>query len=559
MLYNEFVKVYDALAGTTRKLEKADILAGFLKKLKESKWIYLLRGRVTADYDEGVFGISNQLVIKAISRSSGESEKYVTGRFRKIGDLGEVAEELMGKKRQSTLFSGKLQTTKVFSNLQKLMIIEGKGSVDKKLALIAELLSNASGKEAKYIIRTLLNDLRVGVADAILRDGIVGAFFKKDDWKEMKEIVEEAYDKINDFAEIYDIASKGKKALTKLEVKPGRPIKVMLPVKVNELEEAFRICGKPMAVEHKYDGFRVIISNDGKKITLFTRRLDNVTKQFPDVVETVKKYVKGKNYVLDSEVVGYDFKTGKARPFEAISQRIKRKYEVDRLIKELPVEINVFDIIYYNGKSVLLDSFRKRRKLLEKIVKPTKNKIRLSKQFVSDNKKKIEKFYKDALKQGEEGIMLKNLNAVYRPGRRVGYIVKMKPVVNDLDLVITGAEYGTGKRAGGLTSYYVACKKNGEFVEIGRVSSGLKEKEGMGTTYKEMDKLLRPLIVKTDGRKVRVKPKIVVSVTYQNIQKSPGYSSGYAMRFPRITHYRPDRNTEDIADLKDIKMVSRDK
>jgi len=333
----------------------------------------------------------------------------------------------------------------------------------------------------------------------------------------------------------------------------------MLPVKVNELEEAFRICGKPMAVEHKYDGFRVIISNDGKKITLFTRRLDNVTKQFPDVVETVKKYVKGKNYVLDSEVVGYDFKTGKARPFEAISQRIKRKYEVDRLIKELPVEINVFDIIYYNGKSVLLDSFRKRRKLLEKIVKPTKNKIRLSKQFVSDNKKKIEKFYKDALKQGEEGIMLKNLNAVYRPGRRVGYIVKMKPVVNDLDLVITGAEYGTGKRAGGLTSYYVACKKNGEFVEIGRVSSGLKEKEGMGTTYKEMDKLLRPLIVKTDGRKVRVKPKIVVSVTYQNIQKSPGYSSGYAMRFPRITHYRPDRNTEDIADLKDIKMVSRDK
>ncbi len=560
MDYNEFVNVYEALAGTTKKLEKADILAVFLPRLKgHSEWIYLLRGRVVPDYDDGVFGISGQLTIKAIAKVSGVSEKRVVESFRKLGDLGDVAEELMQKKRQSSLFSSKLSVEKVFGNLRKLMEIEGKGSVDKKIGLISELLGNASGKEAKYVVRTLLNDLRVGVADAILRDGVVKAFFGDD--KEMYEIVEEAFDKVNDFAEVYDLAGKGKKALSKVEVVPGRPMKVMLPVKVNDLKEGLRICGSPVAVEHKYDGFRVVISNNNGKIDLFTRRLDNVTKQFPDVVKIVKKYVKGKSFVLDSEVVGFDPKSGKAKPFEAISQRIKRKYDIDRLIKELPVEINVFDVIYYNGKSVLLDSFVKRRKLLEKVVRVEKNKIRLSKQFVSGNEKEIMKFYKDALKEGEEGIMLKKLDAPYRPGRRVGYIVKMKPVANDLDFVIVGAEYGTGKRAGGLTSFIVACKNNEEFLEVGRVSSGLKEKEGSdGTTYSEMDKILRPLIIKTEGRRVWVRPKVVVSLTYQNIQKSPSYNSGFALRFPRITHYRPERGVYDIADLKDIKKeVAKEK
>jgi len=556
MDYSKFVEVYESLSATTKKLEKADILAEFLPKLKgHGEWIYLLRGRAVPDYDDRVFGISGQLTIKAISKVSGVSEKRVIGRFRRIGDLGKVAKELIGKKKQSTLFSNKLEVSKVFVNLRKLMGVEGKGSVDKKMGLIAELLGNASGKEAKYIVRTLLNDLRIGVADAILRDGVVKAFFGDD--KEMYDVVEEAFDKVNDFAEVYSLALKGKNALKKVEVIPGRPIKVMLPVKVNDLNEGLRICGVPVAVEHKYDGFRVIISNDGKKIELFTRRLDNVTKQFPDVVEVVKKYVRGKSFILDSEVVGYNPKTGKAKPFEAISQRIKRKYDVDRLIKELPVEINVFDVIYHNGKGVLSDSFTKRRKLLEKIVKPVKNKIRLSKQFVSGNEKEIMKFYKDALKQGEEGIMLKKLDAPYRPGRRVGYIVKMKPIVNDLDFVIVGAEYGTGKRAGGLTSFIVACKNNERFLEVGKVSSGLKEKEGEGTTYGEMDKILRPLIIKTDGRRVWVKPKVVVSLTYQNIQKSPSYSSGFALRFPRITHYRPERGVYDIASLEDIKKESK--
>ncbi|MCH7567980.1 MAG: ATP-dependent DNA ligase [Nanoarchaeota archaeon] len=556
MKYSELVEIYEALSQTTKKLEKVDILARFLPKLKgDEEKVYLLRGRVFPDYDEREFGLSGQLSIKVISKSTGVNVEKVVSRFRKLGDLGDVAAELIDKKRQSTLFSKNLSVDKVFGNLRKLVEIEGKGSVDKKLNLVLELLTSASGREGRYIIRTILNDLRVGVADALLRDSIAKAFFEGD--KDMNEKVEEAYDKLNDFALILEIARKGKKAFDKVEVVPGRPIKVMLPVKVTELSEAFRICGRPLAVEHKYDGFRVLINKDEEgKISLFTRRLDNVTKQFPDVVEIVKKCVKAKSFVLDSEIVGYDPKKQRYKPFEAISQRIRRKHDIESMVKKLPVGINIFDIIYLNGKSTINFPFEKRRKALEKIVKPEKWKIRLSKQFISDDEKAINKFYKDALKVGEEGIMLKKLDAPYRPGRRVGYMVKMKPEAADLDLVIVGAEYGKGKRSGGLTSYVLACRSNDgkKFFEVGKASSGLKEKETEeGTSYAEMDKLLQPLIKSEKGNVVSVRPKVVVSVTYQNVQPSPRYDSGYALRFPRITHYRPERGTHDIATVKDIK------
>ena len=556
MLYSDIVDVYEKLGETSGRLDKTSILAEFLRKLKEkgeSSWIYLLRGKVTADYDSRETGISGQLTIKAISKALGIKSEKIVERYRKIGDLGEIAEEFISKKKQETLFNNKLSVEKVYENIRKIMSIDGKGSVDKKMALVSELLGNADGKEAKYIVRTLIGDLRVGIADGVLRDAIAEAFFSEDK-KEMAIKIEKAYDLSNDFAEVFEEASKGKTNLEKIEIKPGRALKVMLPIKVGEIKEAFRICGIPCAIEHKYDGFRVVISYDGKEIKLFTRRLEEVTKQFPDVVSIIKKNVIGKSFIFDSEVVGYDRESKKYKPFEAISQRIRRKYDIDRLEKELPVEVNIFDVLYYNGKSLLKEKFKDRRKILEKAIKEEKLKIRPSFQIITDNEKEALRFYKDALKGGEEGIMVKKLDAEYRAGRRVGYIVKIKPDVADLDLVIVGAEYGSGKRAGGLTSYIVACRNGSKFLEVGKVSSGLKEKEEIeGTSYKEMDKLLRPLIIEEKGNEVKVKPKVVVSVTYQNIQESPSYSSGFAMRFPRITHYRPDYHLNDIASLEDIK------
>ncbi len=560
MNYTEFIDIYEKLGATSKRLEKTSILAGFLKNLRQkgrSEWIYLLLGRVVPDYDSREIGISTQLAIKAIAHSFGVPESEVLKRFKKVGDLGEIAEEFAEKRKQRTLSLKRLSVDKVFENLRKIMVVEGKGAVDKKLGLVSELLGNASGKEAKYIVRTLLSDLRIGIAAPTIVDALGLAFFEKEN---LTEKIQAAYDLANDFAVVLDACAKGEKELEKIGIEPGKPLNVMLAVKVADIKEAFEVCGKPAAIEQKYDGFRMLLNKKKNgEISLFTRRLENVTLQFPDVVSAVSKGIKGESFILDSEVVGFDPKTKIYKPFEAISQRIKRKYDIDKLVSALPVEINVFDVLYYEGKSYLDLPFRERRKLVEKIVKEKELVIRPAVQIITDSEEKAMKFYDDALKIGEEGIMIKALDAPYKQGRRVGYMAKMKPTLNDFDLVIVGAEYGTGKRGGWLTSYILACRdeKSGKLLEVGKVSSGLKEIESEGTTYDEMTKLLNPLIIEEKGNVAKIKPKIVVSVNYQNIQESPSYDSGYALRFPRITHYRPDRRIDDINTLDDIKRAAK--
>jgi len=557
MLYSELCEIYEKLEKTPSRLEKTEILSSFLKKIKkeENKEIlYLLKGRIFPDYDSREIGISEQLTIKALGRATGTEKDKIVKEWKKSGDLGEVAFILIKKKKQSTLFSKKLTTEKVLENLRKLPELEGKGTVDKKIGLISELITSSSGTEAKYIVRTLLADLRIGLGDSTIRDAIVWVCFDKDD-KESYVLVQESYDRTTDFALVLEEACKGKKALEEAEITPGKPLKVMLYPKVTSIKEAFEVVGKPAACEFKYDGFRMLINKDEKgKIRIFTRRLDEVTKQFPEVEGYAKKHVNAKTFILDSEAVGFDPKTGRSKQFQEISQRIKRKYDIEKVQKELPIEINVFDILFYNGKSLLKTPFIERRKILEKIIQEKKHMIVLADQIITDNEKKVSEFYEKALAEGEEGIMIKNLQSGYKPGARVGYGVKLKPTENELDLVIIKAEYGTGKRGGWLTSYTVACRnEDNELLEIGKVSTGLKEKPEEGTSFEEMTHKLKKLIKSENGREVTVKPEIVITVNYQEIQASPTYSSGYALRFPRFTRLREDRSIKDIASLDEVK------
>ncbi|MGC9309065.1 MAG: ATP-dependent DNA ligase [Candidatus Nanoarchaeia archaeon] len=556
MDYKEVADVYEQLEGTSSGLKKTDLLADFLKKIKqEPEIIYLLEGRVFPDYDKRELGISQKLAVKAISTATGDSQDAVTTEFKKIGDLGKVAENLIKEKKQSSLFSGKLTTSKVINNLRKVAEIEGKGTISKKIGLIADLLHAAKPKEARYIMRTVLGDLKIGVGSGLLRDAIVSACFnpEKENKKEKTEQVQQAYDQAADFALVFEKACKNK--LEDISLSPGRPVKVMLFPKAKDIDDAFKRVGKPAAFEFKYDGFRIMINKKGKEIKIFTRRLENVTNQFPDIVEAVKKHVKAKDYILDAEVVGYEPSSKEYKPFQAISQRIKRKYDINKLVKELPVEVNIFDILYCNGKSFINEPFKDRRKKIEKIVKKKKYEVVLAEQIITSSKDKAEAFYKRAIEEGQEGLMVKGLDKPYKPGSRVGYGMKLKPEDKDFDLVITGAEYGTGKRAGWLTSYDVSCRdtKSGNLLEVGKVSTGLKEKREQGLSFTELTDKLKKIIEKEKGRHVEVKPEIVVTVQYQNVQKSPTYSSGYALRFPRIVRERPDRNKSDIATLKEIK------
>jgi DNA ligase-1 len=468
--------------------------------------------------------------------------------------LGKVAEKLKKQKRQSTLHSQILTTEKVLTNLRKLPELVGKGTVGKKLSLITELLTSASPLEALYLIRTLIGDLRIGVKESTIKGSMVSAFFPEKEKKEVSGKIQDAIDKSNDIALVFEIAKKRKlKDLEKVLLEVGKPIKAMLAQKAKTIADGFKALGKPCAVEYKYDGFRLIIHKKGKEIKLFTRSLENVTKQFPEVVDYIKKHVKGKSFILDSEAVGYDKKTKEYKPFQDISQRIRRKYDIEKLKDKLPIEINVFDILYYNGKSLLHEAFEKRTALIKKILRNQKYRIIHTKQIITGNEKRAEKFYKNALKDNQEGIMMKNLKATYNPGSRVGHMLKVKPEERDLDLVIVGAEYGTGKRSGWMSSFILACKDGKEFLEIGKMGTGIKEKEEQGTTFKELTKKLTPLIVKEKGKTIQVKPKIIVSVTYQEIQKSPNYNSSFALRFPRFTALRPDKPLSEITSLEEIK------
>jgi len=568
MKYLQLCQIYQQLEENPGRLKKTEILAGFLEKVKREKdkgVIYLIQGNLFPDWDERESGISTQLVIKALERATGISNGEIVNLWKKHGDLGLVAEEVVGKKKQSTLGSTNLSIDKILDNLRKLPELVGKGTVDRKLALISELLTSAKPIEAKYLIRTLIGDLRIGLGSGTIRDAIVWGCFGKGEQvkdKEIYEVVQDAYDLSTDFALVFVKACKGLKALQDVELAIGKPVKVMLYQKETSIEGGFKRVGKPCLIDYKYDGFRMLINKDDKgEINIFTRRLDNVKKQFPEVVEYAEKYVKAKSFMLDAEAVGFNPKTKKYRPFQEISQRIKRKYDISDMARELPVEINVFDIIYHNGKSLIKTELKERRKIIEKIVKKQKLKIKPASAIITGDLEKAEKFYNKALADGEEGIMMKNLASPYKPGSRVGHGIKIKPEDNDFDLVIVGAEWGTGKRAGWLTSYTVSCRDDdsGELLEIGKVGSGLKEKEEQGLSFMELTKKLKPLVVKESGREVKVKPKVVVAVTYQNLQKSPTYKSGYAMRFPRITRLRPDRSKSDIAKLSEIEKQYKEK
>lgn len=560
MLYSKLAEVYEKTSETTKRLEKIDILSKFLEYLpeKDKDVLYLLTGNIYPDYDERKIGISNQIAIKAISKASGIAAEKVVQEWKKIGDIGKVAEKLINSKKQSTLFSKSVLTTeKVIENLRKLPELEGSGTINKKLSLITELLTSASSIEALYLVRTLIGDLRIGTQEHTIRDAMVKAFFDSD--KEALQKIQEAIDSSNDLGEVFLIARKGKiKEFDKIELEVGKPIKAMLAQKAESIEDGFKKLGVPCAVEYKYDGFRCIIHKDKDKVWVFTRRLENVTSQFPEVIDYIKKYVKGNSFILDSEAVGYDKKTKEYSPFQAISQRIRRKYDIEKIKDELPVEINVFDILYYNGKSLLKEPFKKRSELVRKIVTNTPYKIVHSKQIITDDAKKAKEFYKKALKDNQEGIMMKNLAAVYQPGSRVGHMLKMKPSEKDLDLVITGGEYGTGKRSGWLSSFILSCrgKNNSEYLEIGKVGTGIKEldneEDSEEVTFTKLNELLKPLIISEKGKEVKIKPKIIVSVTYQEVQHSPNYNSGWALRFPRITALRNDKPLSEIADLKEV-------
>jgi DNA ligase 1 len=549
MEYSKLAAFYDEINNTTKKLEKADILARLFKEagVDLEVIVYLCQGKVFPLWDDRKIGFSSRLMIKAMHVALGISIGEIEKLLNKKGDLGKVSEELIKRKRQATLFKGKLTVKKVFDNIRKLADMEGEGTVNRKVQLVAELLTSADEQEVKYVVGTVLEEMRIGIAEGIVKDAIWKAFEVE------KEDVLKAYDLLVDYGEVAELARLKKLKSVKLE--PGRPVKVMLGPLAKDVEDGFKQVGKPCQAEFKFDGFRVQIHCKSNKIKLFTRRMEDVTEQFPDVVKNVGENVKAESYILDAEVVGYDVKNKKYLAFQKISQRIKRKYNISDIAGKFPVEVNVFDVIYYNGKNVMNEKFEERRKIIEKIINNKDKKIVVAKGKVVSSAKEAEEIYKEALKAGHEGVMFKSLKSEYRPGRYVGFMSKLKEVLETLDLIIVGAEWGEGKRAKWLSSYIIACRnKEDELIEIGRVSTGVKEKDA-DVTFKSITEELKKNIISEKGKELKLKPRLVVEVAFEEIQKSSKYASGYALRFPRVKRIRFDKGKSDVSSIDEILMI----
>jgi len=555
MDYSRLVQVYEELSATSKLLEKRDIISNFLRRVDDKNLVNavnLLQGRTFSECDPRKLGVGTQLVIKSLVNASGNSSEDVNKQWAKLGDLGKVAEKIMSERKQSALASGSLTINGIVSRNRKLAEIEGSGAVSKKMNIISELISSTSPVGAKYLVRLLLEDLRTGAGVGVIRDAIAETFELD------KSKIQRGYDLTTDLAQVAFIAkTEGGEGLASLKIKPGNPVKVMLFQKSETFDSAFTKVGTPAAIEYKYDGFRLQIHRSGKTIRLFTRNLEDVTAQFPDIVEFVKRDINSTSFVIDCEAIGYDSKTKEWKPFQEISQRIKRKYNVEEMVKEVPIMILAFDVLYLDGKSLLESTFKERRSKLKSAIKREKLAVDLSKSIVTSDLDEAQKFYEDALVDGAEGVMVKNLEGIYKPGSRVGFGLKIKPVMESLDLAVVGAEWGTGKRANWLSSFTLACRDGDNFVEIGKMGTGLKEKDEEGLSFNQLTKLLQPNILHESGREVKIKPSVILEIEYEEIQKSPTYSSGFALRFPRALRLRDDLSLSDVDDLTKINSLRK--
>ncbi len=558
MRYATLAESFDKLEKTSSYLEKNDIIADLLKKTPPERMemlVPLMLGSVYPAYVSKETGIGHQQLKKAVAMASGYSSTRVDKLMEKVGDLGEVASQLLSKKRQVTLFKGSLTVKKVFENIKKLPEITGPGSVDRKIGTVAELLADSSPVEAKFITRTVIGDLRIGVAEGRLRDAIAKAFDVS------AGVVEHAYMLTTDYGEVAKAAAEGGvKGLKKLGLTVGHPVNPMLAQRAESVEEVLRRMGGKAAFETKLDGIRIQVHKDGRKIILFTRSMEDYTRMFPDLEEPLRKALKPDRAIVDGELVAINRRTGKPMPFQEVLKR-RRKYKISRAIKEIPVEVHLFDVLLSGERTVLGEPYTKRRRELEKMVSES-DKVMVVDQRILSKADDIKSFRSEKVAAGHEGLLVKDMKSPYRAGRREFTWLKLKPTVETLDLAVVGAFAGRGKRAGTFGSYLLAARdpSSGRLCTVTKVGSGFTDEQ-----LEELTGSFKPLVNKKKPTEVSaeiepdywLKPRQVFEVVYEEIQKSPPekHTAGYGLRFPRFVRLREDKGVDAVDTIDDIEQL----
>lgn len=559
MEFRELVGVYDALLDTSSTLEKTRIIADVLEDTDSDLLpmvVQLLRGQVSSNWESIELGVSSSLAQEAINTATGIDMGTIEEWWRESGDLGDAAMQAVEQKSQQSLVSETLAVVDVYETLRSVSSFAGSGSQSRRVETIAGLLSNASPREARYIIRTVLGTMRLGVGDGILRDAVAKLFVS--DSVEGRALVQRSFEVTNDFSVVVEkAAASGSEGLASLDIRVFRPVQPMLAEKAESMETAINDLSDSQGrvlLEMKYDGMRAKLHKQRDDVRMFTRRLEEVTEQFPDVVSKVNDVISAEEFIVEAEVVGVEPETGTHVPFQELSRRIKRKHDIEAMIEELPVEVYLFDLLYLDGTSLLDESLRARLDQLTNILdesSPSRGVSRAEHTEV-DAVSAGNSFYERALSAGMEGVMIKNLEASYQPGSRVGYQRKLKPTMDPLDLVVTRVKWSEGRKSEYLGRPYLACRDtdSGDFKEIGRLHTGFTDAD-----LEEFTELIEPKIVSVSGREAEVTPEIVLEVEYEEIQSSPQYSSGYALRFPRFKQIRYDLSPEDVDTLSTVKSL----
>ncbi|MCW3984002.1 MAG: ATP-dependent DNA ligase [Candidatus Bathyarchaeota archaeon] len=573
MDYKVIAESYEKIEATTKRLEMTDHLVELLKKTPKdiiSRVVYLTQGKLYPDFVGIEMGVAEKLAIKALIRASGGSESAIQAELQKSGDIGETAEKQLSKRKQSTFFTKTLTVQRVYETLDKLAKTTGSGAVDTKMALLSGLLTDASPKEAKWLIRTVTGNLRLGIADMTVLDALAIAY---GGGKEAREKIERAYNISSDLGRVASVvAEKGLEGIEKFQVMFGEPIRPMLAERLGAPEEILEKFGGKCVAEYKYDGERVQAHKSGDKVVLFSRRLENISDQYPDAVELIRTQVDAKEAILEAECVAMDLESGDMRPFQELMHR-RRKYGVAEAIAQYPISLFSFDALYVDGKDLTQEPFPQRRKTLEKIIKPN-DRLKPATQKLVKNPKELEDFFEEAIEDGCEGVMCKSVGkeSVYQAGNRGWLWIKYKrdyksEMTDTVDLVVVGAFHGRGKRVGAYGALLLATynPESDTFETVTKCGTGFTDKD-LATLHEMLQKHVVPRknsrVQSTLEADVWFEPAVVLEILGAEVTLSPIHmaamdsvrkGSGMAIRFPRFTgKYRTDKSPTDATTSKEI-------
>jgi DNA ligase 1 len=577
--YGIIAEAYEKIEGTTKRLEMTDFLVELLKKTPKGiidKVVYLTQGKIYPDFVGLELGVAEKLAIRALSRASGTKEADLARLLSKVGDVGEVAEEVMKKKKQATLGARKnLTAERVYEVLDKMAKTQGSGALDSKMALLSGLLSDSSPKEAKYIMRTVTGNLRLGIADMTVLDALAIAY---GGGKETRELIERAYNISSDLGRVANVVVEiGIEGIKKFQVVVFEPVRPMLAERLASPEEILEKLGGKCIAEYKYDGERIQAHKKDGKVMLFSRRMENISSQYPDAVELVKDMVKAKEAILEAECVAMDLETDEMRPFQELMHR-RRKYGVKAAMEQYPVSLFMFDVLYLDGKDLTLDAYPLRRKALEDTVKQN-DRAKVAHHIIARNPKQLEEFFEEAIENGCEGLMCKAMgkDSIYQAGARGWLWIKYKrdyksEMTDTVDLVIIGAFHGRGKRAGTYGALLLGTydPDADTFETVTKCGTGFTDKD-----LASFPEILRKHEIPRKHSRVKstlnadvwFEPAVVLEILGAEITLSPIHTcamdsirkgSGLAIRFPRFTgKYRTDKAAEDATTSSEIVEMYR--